>query len=294
MKSSIPSCCRALLAAAFISTGLSSLQAQDEYYLRANQTDPRQWNTVEHAQGWHTLPSGDLIQATAMDATAYYYSNGFSLRTPSGSTPFGGARLTLDATLLMRNNQSVSHLQAVDGSIFSTGVNQLLRLTVNLFEQSGTTTYITSSAASRGHSLYYTTLTGNGTMVFNGLEAASPFLFNIDDASAYAGAFQFNQGTFSFEQDLSSAASLTISENSIVNLTHGITVSSLTIGATVFGEGTYTYAELSEDYGTIFTAGDAEFGRIIVSSVIPEPSSYSLLAGGFAALALIRRRRRVV
>ncbi len=289
MKSSLQSCYRALLTAAFISIGLSSLQAQTSYYLTASQTDPRQWNTVSHAQGWHTLVDDTYVQATAMDATGYYYSNGFNLRTPSGATPFGGARLTLDATLLMRNSQSISHLQAVDGATFTVGVNGVMSLTANLFEQSGTTTYATT-VSSRGHGLIYSTLTGNGTMAFNGFEKATSFVFNITDASAYAGTFQFNQGTFSFQQDLSSAASLAITANSVVNLTHGITTRSLTIGTDTLGAGTYSYSWLNSNYEGIFTAGSVENGFI---TVIPEPSTYSLLAGGVALLALTRRRRQV-
>lgn len=284
----LKSYCGTLLATMFIFTGLSSLSAQDQFYLRANQTDPSQWNLVNAAQGWHTLPSGDLIQATAMDNTAYYYTNGFNLRSPSGNTPFGGARLTLDATLLMRNNQTANHVQAVHGSTFSVGDNNLRRLTVTLFEQSGTTTYVTSTSNARGHGLIYSTLTGNGTMQFNGLATASPFLFDIADATGYSGEFMFNQGTFSFDQNLSSAASLTISGTSIVNLTHAIAVTSLNINGDNLGAGTYNYSYLNTNYGSIFTSGSFEDGMI---TVVPEPSAYALIVGTLLLGGIMLRRR---
>ncbi len=297
----LPNCRTALAAVAFITAGLGSAQAAD-YYLRQNQASGWNWHTTTagNLNSWHTTSSGTAVQLTAMDVEGHYYTNGFTLRTPESSAvvTFSGAKLILDGGGLSLKTTNTS-ARAIVGWLETSGTTTISAANSNhyhaleavVFDQAGTTNF--NASAGRSIDLIAGTLSGSGTMTFNGGATTSNFRFNITDASAFTGAFEFNAGTLLLQNDLSIAGSLSIATGSLVNLTHSVSVSALTIGVDVLGEGTYDFDYLSTNYGDIFTAGDALNGQIIVGSTIPEPSAFALLAGGlvFGAITLRRRRR---
>ena len=297
----LPNCRTALAAVAFIAAGLGSVQAA-EYYLRQSQADGWNWHTTAagNLNSWHTTPSGTAVQLTAMDAEGHYYTNGFNLRTPTGSgdNTFGGALLVLqngNLTVKGTGSATVTNFRTEGTAAITTSNlnNQTYTLTFTNFEQSGTTTF-SATATNRRFAVTVGTLTGAGDIIFAGVAAGNTQTFNISDATDFSGSFSLTGGTLQFADNLVAAsASLSIATGSFVNLTHSISVSALTIGGDVLGDGTYDFDYLSTNYGDIFTAGDALNGQIIVGSTIPEPSAFALLAGGlaFGAVALRRRRR---
>lgn len=293
----------ALIAAAFVSVGLTSASAAD-FYLRQNQTSGHHWHTATtgNLNSWHTTPSGTAVQATAMEATGHYYTNGFTVRSPenSATNTFGGAKLILNGGGLSLKTNNGSAIAVVgwletQGTVAITAANSTHyhNLEVGTFDQAGTTTF--SASAGRSIDLKISDLNGSGSIVFSGGATTSNFrLSNIANAADFSGTFSLIGGSLLLSKDLAAAnASLAISSGTLVNLTHSITVASLSIAGNNLADGTYSYTYLNNNYGAIFTAGDALNGQIVVGSAIPEPSTSAALVGvGVLGLAFLRRRRR--
>lgn len=296
MKRILTAPARVALAFAAVCTAAS---AQTSYYLRQSQASGWNWHTAStgNANSWHTTPSGTAVQLTAMDTAGHYYTNGFTVRTPesSGVVTFSGAKLILNGgglSLKTTNNSAraiVGWLETSGAtSITAANANHYHALEAVIFDQAGTTTF--TASAGRSIDLITGTLSGAGTMRFDGGATTSNFRFNITNASAFTGAFEFNSGTLLLQNNLSMGGSLSIATGSLVNLTHSISVTALTIGGANLGVGTYSYEYLNTNYGAIFTSG-SELAQITVTAV-PEPSVFAALAGaGALAFAGLRRRR---
>ena len=292
----------ALIAAAFVSVGLTSASAAD-YYLRQSQSQGHHWGTTTagNLNSWHTTPSGTAVQLTAMDPDGHYYTNGFVVRSPENSATnvFGGAKLILNGGGLSLKTTNGSALASVgwletQGTATITAANangQYHSLLATTFDLGGTTNF--TAAATRSFNLTFSDLNGTGSMVFAGGATSSNFNLHIANAADFSGTFSLTGGTLRLSNDLTAAnASLSISSGTLVNLTHSVTVSSLSIAGNTLADGTYSYATLNNTYGDIFTAGSIENGQIVVGA-IPEPSTAAALAGlGVLGLACLRRRRQ--
>jgi len=292
----------ALIAAAFVSVGLTSASAAD-YYLRQSQASGWNWHTTVtgNLNSWHTTPSGTAVQLTAMDPAGHYYTNGFVVRTPENSAinTFSGAKLIINGGGISMKTTTGSALASVawletQGAVAITAANanHYHSLMVGTFDQAGTTTF--SASAGRSIDLTVTDLNGSGTIVFSGGATTSNFrLSDIENAADFTGTFSLTGGSLLFSNNLAANnASLSISTGTLVNLTHSVTVSSLAIKGNTLADGTYSYAYLNSTYGDIFTAGSIDNGQIVVGA-IPEPSTAAALAGlGVLGLACLRRRRQ--
>ncbi len=276
--------------------GFTNAVAQADFYLQANQANNAQhWNLVQSTAGWYTAPTGGS-QATDMDATAVYDSNGRDIRTQDAVTDiFGGKTLILNGSNLILKGQSgrlsqVGHLISQGATTVRNGDTGTMQFSIGDWETSGTTTF--TSGDSRNLTTTIGTLSGNGTFNFAADNLATNiYKLNIADGSAFTGEFLFTRGTLAMDQAFTLGGSLNLTSNSRVNLTHSITVSSLFINGIELTAATYDYEYLSTTYGTIFTAGSADFGQITVAA-IPEPSSVAFLLGGLAmGVTLLRRRR---
>lgn len=300
----LPSYRTALAAVAFITVGLGSARATD-YFLQNNHDSSHHWNRTNDSQGWFTATTGGTL-LTTMDPAGVYYSNGKAVRSrdTTANDTFEGDTLVLNGSgtsfiLKVGSNStaSVNHLIVSDAASVSAGNTSSLgqRLSVGTFEVDANITFGVATA-NRGYRLNVGTLTGSQNIVFDKSAAITGHFmnFDIDDASAFTGGFVINSGALLFTNNLvATSASLNIATGSSVNLTHSISVSALTIAGDVLANGTYSYADLSTTYGSIFTAGDIN-GQIVVGTSIPEPSSFALIAGVLSLGVIAGRRRRSV
>lgn len=278
--------------------GFANAFAQADFYLQANQTsNSHHWNLVGATTGWHDAVTGGS-QATAMDPDAVYDSNGFDIRTQDAATDiFGGKTLILNGSAMILKGQfgrisQIAHLISEGTTAVRNGDTGTMRFTIGEWDAFGTTAF--TSADGRNLTLAIGALSGNGTFNFFADNLpTNTYNLDITNGSAFTGEFLFTQGTLALVNDLTLGGALTLTNNSRVNLTHSITVSSLVIDGVTLAADTYDYDYLTTHYGSIFTAGSAEFGQITVGSVIPEPSSVAFLTGGLALgiTPLLRRRR---
>lgn len=316
MKRTLTTPARVALAsvafASAVTTASATLPAVDWYMIDAQAGD-NHWNSVsssasfKHWADTATLPGYTGFEdryATAMDANAVYYVSGKMLRTPGTNTgaaandAFAGGTLILDgADLLQRSTgtrvASVGNLITLGGTTIRSGQSAIQNLSVtNFTAYSGNTTF--NSLVGRGFNLSITNLTGAGNIVFTN---GGTYNLNIANTAGFTGDMSLTAGSLGevtklgFLADLTFDGALTINSGNTVNLTHGVSVSSLAIAGDNLGPGTYTYSWLNSNYATIFTAGSIDNGFI---SVIPEPSSFAALAGlGVLGFVATRRRRRL-
>lgn len=304
-RPSITSPSRALLLGALVSSvGLASAQAAD-YFLHQSQGAGWNWNQIGNTQGWYTARVGgafaNTVNGGVFDTAGHYYTNGFQLRSPESVDPqtFAGAKLILEnnSSLAIKTTNGttaraiVPHLETQGATTISAANStHYHNLTVTTFDQSGTTTF----TANTGRSIDLTigALNGAGTIVFSGAAATSNFRLTSIGADDFTGSFNLTGGTLLFASDFSTAGSLSIASGSFVNLTHGVTVDSLSISGTALDDGLYSYSWLNANYGSIFTAGDTVNGFISVgAAAVPEPSAFAAFAA-LAALGVAATRRR--
>ncbi|MFH1500203.1 MAG: hypothetical protein ABII82_20555 [Verrucomicrobiota bacterium] len=293
-KTAFRSNCRmALAAVAFVTAGLGSAQATD-YYLQTNHDSSHHWNRTNDSQGWFTATTGGTLLAT-MDPAGVYYSNGKAVRSrdTTGNDTFEGDTLVLNGSgtsfilkIGANSTAAVNHLIVADAASVSAGNTSSLgqRLSVGTFDIDANITFGVGTGG-RGYRLNVDTLTGSQNLIFDKSAAITGHFMNFDigNADAFSGGFFINSGTLLFTNDLNaSSASLNIATGSFVNLTHSISVFALSVGGDTLADGTYDFNYLSTHYGSIFTAGDALNGRIVVGSTIPEPAGMALLTGGIA------------
>ena len=307
----------AVIAAAFVSVGITSASAQiptADWYMIDTQAGDNHWNSVsstasfKHWADAPTLPGYTGYEdryATAMDANAVYYvAAGKMLRTPGTNTnaathdTFAGGTLILaGADLLQRSTgtriASVADLITLNGTTIRSGQSTIQNLSVTDFNAYAGTTSFTSQTG-RGFNLSITNLSGAADLVFTN---GGTYNLNIGNTANFTGNMSLTAGTsgevtkLGFLNNLSFDGSLIINGGNTVNLTHAVSVSALSINGDVLGAGTYNYSWLSQNYATIFTAGNAN-GMITVTA-IPEPSTAAALAGlGVLGLACLRRRRQ--
>jgi hypothetical protein len=293
-----------LASVLILSVVCSAASAQTNYYLRQSQASGWNWHTTiaGNLNSWHTTASGTAVQATAMDAAAHYFTNGFTVRSPENSATnvFGGAKLILNGGGLSLKTTNGSALASVgwletQGSATITAANannQYHSLSATIFDNGGTTTF--SASDTRSFNLTFADLNGSGGLIFAGGGTASNFNLNIGNAADFAGSFSLNGGTLRLAANLAApAASLSIASGTLVNLSHSVSVNALSIAGTTLANGTYSYAWLNTNYGSIFTAGSVNNGSITVGTPIPEPSALAALAGlGALGFVAARRRRR--
>lgn len=280
--------------------GASSVASANDYYLQRNQNAGWNWSTVTGNQGWFATPTGgDSIGTFDPDGT--YYTNGFLLRTPESSTAatFGGAALVLNGGTLMLKGRSASATVIVDnlrssGTATVTAGNaaHIHSFRANNFIQGGTTTF-TTNVAGRGLNIAIGTLTGNGEIVLLGGSDTDKIYLGVENATGYTGTFTLRNASLLFSGNIETAGALVLDAGSHVELTHSLLVASLTINGVALADGTYSYADLRNSYGNIFSEIQGQTGQITVGAAIPEPASVALALGlGAGALALIRSRRR--
>jgi len=308
MNRPAPSTSRALLFGALVSaTGLASAQAAD-YFLHQSQGAGWNWHQIGNNQGWYTARVGgafaNTVNGGVFDTAGDYYTNGYQVRSPESANEetFTGAKLILEnnSSLALKTTNGttaravVPHLETQGSvSIIAANAGHYHNLTVTTFDQAGTTTF----TANTGRSIDLTigTLNGGGDIVFSGAASTSNFRLAEVGASSFTGTFTLAGGTLLFSADFAAErASLSIAEGAFVNLTHGVSVSALSIAGDSLADGLYSYSWLKQNYGDIFAEGDVVNGFISVgAAAIPEPSAFAAVLGlGAFGLVASRRRRR--
>ncbi len=146
-------------------------------------------------------------------------------------------------------------------------------------------------------------LSGSGTLSFSGLfasNAASANTFGANSDGGFTGIFSLGGSTnpatevvFTFETDFASAG-LDVTGDAVNNIVYDLTgdrsFGSVTFGSTVLSAGTTYDATALANAGVdtdLFNDGGGTL------TVIPEPSSFALLAGALGLGLVCLRRRRV-
>lgn len=298
MKKIIMPLVRLITLAALSTVALLSSAQAANYYLQRDQGSGWNWNTIGHNTGWWTAPTGGAM-ASSIDPEGTYYTNGRALRTPEGGSlqTFGGNLLVLDngGTLMLKSNASgsalINAMQAESGSTItaSTG-SHYHNLTINNFNIAGDIRFFTSLAG-RSIGLSLGNVIGSGNITLDGVATTDNFRIDAINAATYTGTVTLNTGTLRLDSDLVTAGALVLSETARVELSHSITVNSLTIGGTALDYGVYDFNYLSSNFGETFLGGDFSANSI---TVVPETaqvaSTIALLCA--ASMLWMRRRRR--
>ncbi|MDR1283919.1 MAG: hypothetical protein LBK99_24345 [Opitutaceae bacterium] len=260
----------------------------------------KQTASAASGQSWETatLWEGGAAASSGND----YFTNGYTLRTPTvsggnGATTFpAGASLAVSSgdgstrgTLTLKTKTTtIGELRIGVGTVHNnvnTGSNQPATLNVtNLTILSAATAanpaILQGAATNNDLTVKITNLLGDGYLQFTNPRNYS---LSATNAAAFTGEINLNQGTLTLATDFvasGAAFSMSASGASLV-LTRNLSVSSFTFGATrldVVGN-TYTSAQLNALFGTTAFSGDG----IVSLQSIPEPS---ILVFVFGAVAL--------
>lgn len=284
---------RCLAVAVAFAAGQVTLPAAIYYTAASNtSTNGYDWNSA------NTWTSG-AIPTTGHDYVAN--NSAYSLRTPSGSSTFGGHSLTVNST---GASAIAWGIRTGDGAISSVDLltlgfsrltasasdNKISRLSVGTLTLSGTSDKRTQldsvvSGTNRTLSLKADTVTGSGYLVTVGATTGN-VLLDFADASAFTGTLEHSMGTLAFGQDLNmgSGTLLIDSTATAVSLAYNVTVNSLIIGTTALEAGSYSVAELNGYLGI--------FSGTSTITVVPEPSTCALAFVGIVFLGARLRRTR--
>ncbi len=283
-----------LIAGALV-LAASVAHAGDIKQLRATLSNP--------SESWSTPDVWENNEAPS--SSNNYFTNGWSLRSTTvnggnGTATFTGASLTVDGpnggnggTLTMKSKTvSIGNLLLSGGSLVTnnvnTGSNQPATLNVTNLTILGSAT-VSAPATLQGSNtnndltVNITNLKGNGYLQFTNPRNYS---LSVTDASAFTGTLHHNQGTLTLSSDFNaSSATFSMSASGAsLTLSNNITVSSFTFGSTTLdvSGSTYTSAQLNTLFNKTVFSGS---GILTIASVVPEPSTLALLAGG-AVLAI--------
>lgn len=279
--------------------------AIDYYWHSADNTST--WNTTSK---WFTSPGGGgAAHVGGMSSDNTYITNVSTnvlntnfLNNTGATDTFLGGTLVLESggQFNIRTNGTSSALVpnflttggGVIAAASGTGVTN--NLIVDSFNnQSGVTALRTSSGTNNRHlNLEIGTLTGSGGFTIDATAQTGRTLFlSATDATAYTGTFDFSHNTIiNFDNDLVSGGSLLLSGSAKVMLDQDVSFASVTISGTSLSDGVYSFATLDSMFDLIFEAGGS--GSITVGTLIPESSSFALLAGGAMLFGCVTRRRR--
>ncbi len=221
--------------------------APNTWYLHAHQPGTDNWNTLVD---WFSAASGGT-NPSAINSADYFDTNGFQLRTPTGSTSFsfGATVLSMNggAIYLKYTNPGVAtipELHSSGGTVLN-GNTGTLGLNVTNFVNTGTTSFDVGSN-SHGLKLAFGTLSGTGGISFSG-HTGGPILLGITDASAYTGTLTFSgtsPSVITFQNAINSSGGLVINTGNSVTLNYALTFDALTVNGTVYTSGTYSAATL--------------------------------------------------
>lgn len=268
------------------------------YYLQQNQFSPNNWSTVNNSNGWYNSPSGGNQLAT-FDVTGDYFNNGFSLRTPSTQSTFGGNSLNLSGGSLLLTFHDAS-LDSTVGDLIVAAAGS--SISTNNFDNTvggglSVTSLTMDGALKLGVNdfrrvrLNINTLLGEGDILVGADSAGSGSRANLSalDASGYLGDVNLNIGRLNFDNDFTSAGGFNIASGTTLVLDQNLTFSALSIQGNSFSEGVYSFSTLNSMYDAIFVDGGT--GSITVSSV-PEPTTTALAIGVSCLVLAVYRRRR--
>lgn len=254
------------------------------------------------------LTGADWSDGNPASAGNDYVNTGFLLRTPTaGSGPFvfAGDSLTINGggELLVRDENAFAVVQignlTLDSAVVNvfSGQKNLVATTVTIgaggarFSTATSNTFVfDTNSTVQGAGNIGQGGNGNALLWFNTLNAstytgtivAGNALGNTSDGST---RLQFRDG-FSSGGGLVLARADTNDPTRLI-FDADITFTSLQIDGVNFGNGTYNFTDLTAQVSADFFIGNT--GTI---TVVPEPSTFALLSGALALLAIARRRRR--
>jgi hypothetical protein len=303
----------ALAAIAFLSVaGPRSISAAP-FYLQADMDGSASLNNIAL---YNSQPNGSGTAPSAMAGNSFF-TNGYSIRFQNGpgtSGSFAGDLLTLDASgnLKAVGGYTVENLAIVAGVgsyagklgfLANTGASTSSLTVGNLNIAAGALLALTSlNAANATLSLAVETLSGSGNFSIGGetLSGGSTYKsitgntvkLSITDAEAYTGTILWGSAItenvfLDFDSAFSSLGGLVARSNDRINLDQNLTFGSVTLNGITLTNGTYSYAELSENatYGSLFSGGSGSI------TVVPEPTTAGLAAAGLAVIFTLGRRK---
>ena len=220
--------------------------AAETYLQKTNHNGSGDWTVLSH---WRT--SGG-VSPTAISSTDDYVANttAWFLRTPSGTSTFGGKSLTVGPathSLVVRSwtsTATVPNLVTLGAAKVSSG-NTHSNLAVTAWHNaSGTTGIVNHTHASALFPLTIGTLTGSGDFLLTAGSATALLKLTVADAHDYLGTITLASGRLEFMNAVSSAGALVVDHPGDVTLDHAVTFTGLTVGATTYPPGTYSADDL--------------------------------------------------
>lgn len=281
-----------------------------------------------NGSGSVSIVQNSATSAISIGNTANLYSGGFTLQQGTvqiaggANTAFGNGTLTLAGGTFEKTagaDRTITNAVSITGDIsfvapagesiiFQTAATDLNGATRNLSVTGGVASFISSANITNGG----ITKSGNGTLSFAGTKgytgattinagtllltstgniSSTQLGFSVADATS--GVLEIQNTAFAFSGSLQlNLAGVTVSNNTW-NLFTGsafgptdLTISGVgsNFGAFTFGNGTWNITDGGgRDWKFSATSGQL--------SVIPEPSTWALIAIGLCALTIFRRRR---
>ena len=236
----------------FVDGGTGSITVTHEtYFLNATQTTGKSWISY----GFWTNSLGE--NPASIDVGDEYFSNGFTLRSPSGGGSFD-ANLTMSSVLafVSPDTFTIQKLTTLGGTkIFGFSGT----VTVHVVEFDAAEYFRTYSDAGKGLDFQIDTLTGGAT--WTDADNTSDLGYrgiSVTDALAYTGEVKVVWGVTDFNNDLDMRnGSLYISTAGAgsVILDQDIIVGSLVIGDETYAPGTYSFDDLNTAYDAKFVDG---------------------------------------
>ena len=265
---------------------LSAASFADTYYLTGNQGTSASWDSLG---SWTNSAGANPSSILSGDD---YDMDGFILRSPTGASPsFGAGSLTSSGGIILFKHSSgtaaITSFSDAAGAVLGVG-NPAVTQSVHLVGFSNNSYAQLSAGSAQGMDLQIDNWTGNGTLrMGNATSAVGYYGLTITDALGFTGTIDSTFGTTDWKNDadLSNASYKIVDagyEDVILN--SDIKVGALTIGATTYTPGTYSFATLNAAHDSSFVDGGT--GSI---KVIPEPAALGLLVTASAGIMAVRR-----
>ncbi len=251
---------------------------------------------INALSSWNSARDGSGVAPTTFSGNDFYSNaNNGNARWTGAGTTFVGNSFVLEGNagdqlrVKYGGTSTLSALISQGGGRIFQALNGPTTLDITSFTNNGTT-YLDSEGA-RQISLNIDTMTGSGNLSLVLGAATTGFSLSMTTATAYTGNIVWgdaNNSYLDFNNDLVSAGGLIALSTSRINLDQNVTFANATLNGVTLTPGTYSYAALSGNgtYGSDFLSGGS--GSI---TVVPEPSTYAMMLGGFGLLVVLRRMK---
>lgn len=267
-----------------------------DYLLQANVPIGESWNSDSV---WFDQPSGGGDNPTVFSGNDFFL-NGFGLRTGStstGTSTFNGASLNFgqsgDLMDLMAATSTINNtLNVTTGFIRNHTTRDNINFNIGTLNVSGTNFQLRAPGSTQTMNVNASVLSGDGRLNFGNLSGTDSgnFSFTTDDADAFTGELRPIDGTLEFSTAFSlTNGTLYLSTLSGVNVRLANNVSFAALEGDSFSPiapGTYNASELNSLTSSSVFIGGSNL------TVIPEPGTWVLILGLFAASLLVFRHFR--